>query len=1259
MTAGRPKPLAMPTRPLLAWLAPISGLGPDRDFESRSVHFLILFHGLLTLPLISALLGRPNPLVGDQIRVVFMALGMATAFVFYRFGKFRPAALMVVAVNTFTVVSGSFLYGGLYSISFGLGGAALLVTSASAMGAVGAGFAAVTLTAVGIFFVVTGNPVPAVRPPALGYYLVEISLFYYITGVVSYQTTLLKRQRKSTFQALEERSASLERLLETEWRLQVALDGAAVGVWEIDGHGRLAFTANVPRICGWQGEGFPDRIETLLTRFDENHQAEFKKALEGSALAGEAPFALELEMHLPGGGRTWLECRGQMRVTGSSGERIHQGTLVDITARRVSALRLLASESRWRELIEALGVGILQVGESGDVRHANPAALRHLGISYSQLTGVEGLPAAWRCLTEGGERIPALVPYFTENAASSAPRLLAIWHTDPAGIHWILCRSVHSHAHDGFLVELTDVTAMHLAEVSMKETESRWRETLTSIPDRIIQVNREGMLLFTNRSKWPVAGGRWDGEVPMPDRFRLAAATERVFQTGEGEDMDLALAPGALPSALRFIPVRWEGQITSILILISDGRHGELARRQADHRLLDFIAHSPALMYLKSPAGKILFANGAYEKFFSLPPRGWLGRRDEEILGEGMSVVVHRLDKEVLEQGGSRTTQFVFPGGDEVRELLVTRFALDHGGDRVVAAVGTEISHLNRAQRERHQAEARLRVLADHAAVGMVECDLEQKILTANPAFCQMIEKPLEELVGKNLPVLLPQGEWHRLEGVSWGTAPATPTLAAVRHRVGSGRLRHFQQVLSLVRDADGQPWRLVHVFQDITEREESRERLAYHAHFDPLTGLHNRRRISEQLEAALERGEPRALILLNLERFRELNESLGPDIGDKVLVEVAARLKHMALTHGAFLARTSGDEFALLTGTLEDRDISTWLSSIRERLGQPMAIAGLRLNVQGRMGVALFPDHARDAMALWRAADGALGASRKSKEGVTFFDPARLRDLPRRQVLLGDLEEHIRNHRLSLVYQPKIRLSDQKPAGMEVLCRWDHPELGPVSPAEFIPLAEAAHRITDLTLAVLEMSLTQRERWREKGFTSTLAVNLSPRCLADRNFLGRFEDLLKGRHLSPGNLELEITESAFLEDPERAREILLRLEAMGIHLSLDDFGTGYAAMTHLVDLPLKTIKIDTSFVRRLTHSTRHNTLVTSTIELAHRLGFQVVAEGVEDEATSKALEALTCDQGQGWHFARPMTVEALAPEKWMDALPPVDPSHG
>jgi diguanylate cyclase (GGDEF)-like protein len=452
-----------------------------------------------------------------------------------------------------------------------------------------------------------------------------------------------------------------------------------------------------------------------------------------------------------------------------------------------------------------------------------------------------------------------------------------------------------------------------------------------------------------------------------------------------------------------------------------------------------------------------------------------------------------------------------------------------------------------------------------------------------------------------------------------------------------------FQVVLLLLLVA------LAPILRRVTRRiQRQMDEIEYRALYDELTGLPNRTlfrdRILQAILTARRERQPATVLLLDVDRFREINDTLGHEAGDLLLRELSTRLRDLLRESDTF-ARLGGDEFGVLLPSAPVEDALLLAERVHESLEQPFVLSGLPLEVRTSIGITSFPDHGEDVDALLQRADVAMYLAKDAHAGTAAYDVRQDTNDAARLALAGELRRAIETDELVVHYQPKASLESGRIVGVEALVRWQHPERGLLAPSEFVPIAERTGLIKPLTRSVLASALAQCAAWNASGHELHVAVNLTIPDLLDLELPDRIGALLEQTGVAAEQLELEITETTILADPFRVRQVLTRLNEMGLRLAVDDFGTGYSSLAYLKRLPVQTIKIDRSFVSGMCDDPSDATIVRSTIDLGRNLGLTIVAEGVESLEIWNALRELGCSLAQGYLIGRPMPAQELVPQ--------------
>lgn len=690
-----------------------------------------------------------------------------------------------------------------------------------------------------------------------------------------------------------------------------------------------------------------------------------------------------------------------------------------------------------------------------------------------------------------------------------------------------------------------------------------------------------------------------------------------------------------------------------------------------------FIDALPVPIFYKDLQGCYVKCNRAFEEAIGKEKHEIIGKRvtDIETL-ESIAAVHTQVDQQLLAGKVPQVYEAGVMLGDGIRHDILFNKALFINADGDVAGIigaMVDITKRKQAELELKESEERYRVFISMSTEGIwqgvvdppVDTSLESdsqvaafieniRIAECNDALARIYGySRSDEMIGRRTREFYDQNQVQEVlqRFVNQGySLQEYDTRQYDRH----GREIWLTSSLAGVVE-NGKICRIWGTRTDITEKKRQLAALEYQANHDSLTGLPNRFYLKSRLETELklldDHGQV-ALFILDIDRFKEVNDTLSHHAGDLLLIEFAKRFKPVLSGLGGELARLGGDEFGVIyTRVRNERDLF-WLAEMMLRTMQsPFDIEGIKVEVEASLGIALAPLHGTTSSSLFRCADVAMYRAKKEMKRYCLYSFEHDPYTPERLALMNDLGGAIRNNQLDIHFQPKIDLVYGKLAGFEALVRWYHPTLGLLMPAEFIPFAEMGELIVPLTYQVIEKSIKQLKSWQDEGIRTTIACNLSTRLLMDDDLPYHIEGFFSSYRVDPACLELEITETALITEPDRAREILCRIHDMGIRLSIDDFGTGYSSLALLKSLPLNALKIDLLFVSQMLKSEQDAIIVSSTINLAHNLGLIVVAEGVECRETLEKLRSIGCDQAQGYFIGLPMCTEMagqwIIDEKW------------
>ena len=570
-----------------------------------------------------------------------------------------------------------------------------------------------------------------------------------------------------------------------------------------------------------------------------------------------------------------------------------------------------------------------------------------------------------------------------------------------------------------------------------------------------------------------------------------------------------------------------------------------------------------------------------------------------------------------------------------------TKFVRMHG--EVVSKKLTEKVQELEAERELlRESEKRFRSIFESIQDLYYRTDVQGKIINVSPSCFAITGYKPEEIIGlTNTTFYADPDQSEELMQELGQKGVVNDHVVVLTKKNGEQRTASISS--HLVFDDDHQRIGTEGILRDITERKLAEAKMEHLALYDTLTDLPNRTLLGQFLQKRIASLEPKgafALLFIGLDRFKMINETLGHPAGDRALLKVVKQLKLFAQETYP-IARSGGDVFALLLTPLTDpQQPSRVAQEILEVFATPLKLEGYSIDVEISTGIALYPDHGKDADILMGRAEIAMQAAKSTHSRITTYDDGLDQYTLEHLKLAGELRQAIKQNQLLLHYQPKIDMKKKCIIGVEALVRWQHPENGLIPPNLFIPMAEQTGLIHPLTYWVLNEALSQISLWRQQGLKLMISVNLAVQNLLDAQIIDIIAKSLKEKKIEPSWLMLEITESCLMADPVRAQKTLQQIHAMGIHISIDDFGTGHSSLAYLKDLPVDELKIDQSFVFNMSSDNTQTMIVHSIIALGHNLGLMTTAEGIETQEVWDELEALDCDVAQGYFMSRPLAAD-------------------
>ena len=1080
-----------------------------------------------------------------------------------------------------------------------------------------------------------------------------------------------------------ERRRAEERLREAEERYRTLVERVpAISYIHLQEPGEFSGTTyvspQVEHVLGYSQEEYvadPEFWRTIL------HPEDRERVLSTDERTGETgePFDQEFRMVAKDGRTVWLRESGTLVRTESERGKVWHGVMFDITELKLVEEELRGAEKRYRTLVEQIPAVtyVDSVDDPDTALYTSPQIEEMLGYTPEEWQTQK----LWekRLHPDDRERVLAADERFEtdeEERFSEEYRLLA----RDGSVVWVREEAVVVRDEGGEALYwqgvLYDITEHRRAEERLREAEERYRTVVEEQTELVCRFLPDLTLTFANgaycryfgEDPEDLVGRSFLGHIPVEDRAHYEESYFRLSQENPTRTVEhRVFTPGG--------EVRWQ-QWTDTAIFGGDGRIIEYQsvgrdvtdRKLAEQALLKSQARLAQAQRLARLGGwewdivtdQISWSDEVY-RIYGFAPQGFVPSR------ERFMEVVHPDDRGRIEEIIDAALddhrpydlehRIVRPDG-EVRWVHRRAEVVRDDEGEPLRMVGTvhDITERKQVEAKLREAETRYRSLVEQvpAAIYRQEIEHEGAISYISPQIESLTGYAPEEYADPTFWVrtMHPEDRQRVLAEDERTDRTGEPFRVEFRMITREGRVIWLRDEAVLVRDAAGEPLYWQGVVSDITERKGLEERLEHQALHDSLTGLPNRSLFVDRLEQALRRtrrqsGRQVAVLFMDLDGFKVVNDSLGHGVGDQLLVAVAARLRN-CLRPEDTLARFGGDEFVVL---LEDVDGPEEPVRVVERilaaLSEAFNLHGRELFVTVSVGVALGGARWKRSEDLLRDADTAMyEAKSEATSGFRVFDPAMHERVLSRLELENDLRRAVEAGEFVVHYQPIVQLDEGRLRGVEALVRWDHPERGLLDPSEFVASAEESGLVVPLGGGVLREACLRAREWQEKHPRVpplAMSVNLSARQLSRPDLAETVEGILKETGLAGSRLTLDVTETVYVKALEGNTVDLDRLRSLGVRFSIDDFGTGYSSLSYLKMLPADAIKIDKSFVGGLGYDVEDTAIVGMVVELAHTLGMEVIAEGVESEEQARLLREMGCDMAQGYHFAKPLPPEAVS----------------
>ena len=929
---------------------------------------------------------------------------------------------------------------------------------------------------------------------------------------------------------------------------------------------------------------------------------------------------------------------------------------------------LSESERKFREAFDLVGIGLTQVDRQGRFVVVNRRFCEMLGYSNEELIG-----RSFVDITHPDEQASetALIEQVV-NHNDSIPNREKRYIRKDGTVLWAQRSGVVVRDSLGqptyALGSIEDVSQYHASQETLKALNESLRAIVETSPLAIYSLTPSGIVTLWNPAAEKMFGfkqldvlGKTSPLVAEKNSEEIIRQHARVYKgstvnnfevtrhRADGSPIEISFSAAPLIDA--------QDEIVGILATCADITSLKNTTRALDeqlHFMRELLEVLPNPIFYRSAEGPYLGFNRAHEEFFGMKRADMIGKTLHDTHSAYDADRYEQEDAEMMKTGKQHLSEAtLFDSRGQRRNVLkqMSRFTNPDGRPAGVIGVITDITDFRLVEQALRATEGRFQALTESAMDIVTVLDADGKIRYQSPSVRHLLGYEPADMIGLSQFDIIHRDDVDLLrekfkELIDKGVMER-PVEFRVQRRDGQWRV--LEAIGKSCLDIPAVQGIIVNT-RDITERRAIEERIQHLAFHDALTGLPNRSLIQDRISQTVARservGKRFAVMFIDIDNFKNINDTLGHDTGDELLRGIANRLTDSVREHDT-IARQGGDEFIVLLSELEGQRGATRVAQkILDALRTPFELGGALQHVSGSIGISLYPDDGTDALTLLKNADTAMFHGKAlGKNTYQFFTPQMNIAVKRRAAMESNLRAAVQRGDFSLVYQPQVDLNTGEIVALEALVRWVSEENGTMMPGEFIPLAEETGLINELGRWVLRESCRQCKAWLDMGFPPRrMAVNLSARQLADKGFIEMVEAILKETQLDPNLLELEITESQVMRQGEGSVQLLNDLANMGIHLAIDDFGTGYSSLSYLKRLPIGTLKIDQSFIRDITVDPNDTAIVVAIINMSKSLDLEVVAEGIETAGQLTLLRAKGCAVGQGYYFSVPLSAKELEP---------------
>jgi len=1017
--------------------------------------------------------------------------------------------------------------------------------------------------------------------------------------------------------------------------------------------------------------GYSDKELIGLKSLDYIHPKDREKTSQNAikALKRESSEPYEYRFIKKNGAIMWaLEMVATVKYRG---KRAVLGSFMDITERKVIEESLFQSEEKYRNILESIEEGYYEIDIAGNLTFFNDSLCRIIGYPKEELLGMNYQQYEYK------ETIKNVFQKYNEVFETGKPvssfdrQIIRKDGTKRYVETSILLREDSSGTPIGFRGIARDITERKRMEEALHQSEQKYRTILEEMDEAYFEVDLAGNYTYVNDAisrllgypKEELLGTTFRKQVNEEDTALLYDAFGKIFTTDKPV-RDIAYKAIRKGGEIKYAEItgfpiqNHKGEVIGFRGIgrdVTERKRMEEALRQSEQRYRTILEEMDEAYFEVDLSGNYTYVNDAISRLLGYPKEELLGTTFRKQVNEEDTARIYDAFGKIF-TNGKPVRDIAYKAirkGGEIKYAEITGFSIQNQKGEVVGfrGIGRDVTERKRMEETLRQSEQRYRTILEEMDEAYFEVDLAGNYTYVNDAISRLLGYPKEELIGTTFRKQVNEEDTALLYdafGKIFTNGKPVRDIAykAIRK---DGEIRYSEIAGFPIQNQKGEVVGFRGIGRDVTERKRSEEQIRHMATHDALTELPNRMMFGQLLNHALQAAKRNkrqlAVLFIDLDRFKIINDTLGHEAGDLLLKTIATRFKQ-TLRAMDVVARLGGDEFVIL---VEEVDNPGQLVTVAQKIlcaaMKPVSLIGEECRVTASVGISVYPKDGEDEQALMKTADKAMYfAKEEGKNNYQFYSE----DMKSHSIEQLSLETHLRlaleRNELSLNYQAKLDFKTGAITGVEALLRWHSPTLGDVTPTQVIPVAEETGLIIPIGRWVMKTACAQNVAWQQQGLPPVcISVNLSLRQLRDENLIEDIKTTLRDSGMAPHLLELEITESMVMHNPARMVVILTQIKDMGVRLAIDDFGTGYSSLAHIRRFPIDTIKVDRSFIRNVPEDYEDKAIIEAIISMGQTLSLTVVAEGVETQEQMDFLRQHSCDEMQGYYFSKPVAADEFA----------------